>query len=373
MPIYPRGSYQVWLCNPYGHRLALLQGLQSIQYSRVNPVSAVGSFAVNLGTQYDRLADIACLVEIWRAPFRGHAYRHEGTYILEKWQATGRYTRTLAGEHVNKLARFRIVTEYKETTYADKTGPGDDLIKQYAREQLGALAQNADRDFNNWFPFTVEPAYGQWPTVTKEASHANVLDTAQAIVKAIANDDANPTWGMFEIVPTGHDLDFGVQLRTYTDYRDADRGLDSLSPLVLSENDCLEGLKRTRDHDKEWTWAMVGGSGNGDGRQTVEVQDRERSSLAPWWRREVWSDGGDVPSVAAITTRGYRKLRDGKPVDRFEATLRPHPSLYYGGLLDLGGKYGVYGHGQFWSARCEVVQVNANESSEKIDFKLETV
>jgi hypothetical protein len=368
--IYPRGQVHFWLCDPMGRRLRLMSRIRSYTYSRVNPVSSVGSFTLNCGSEYDDLAEIASIVEVWRSPLPGMVPRHEGSYILEKFTYASSGQRSLGGDHVNKLLKFRIVDAYKETAEADKSGPADDIARAYVREQVGALVSDPDRDFNNWFPFEVEPNYSLGPTLTKEASRAYVLDTVQSLVKAAAEHETEPTYLGWEVANKGHDLQFALQFRMWADYRGLDRSLSSVSPLILSLHNCLTKIERERDHGREMTRMVVGGGGSGANRTTVTVRDANRESLAPWWRREGWTDGGEEIVTAVLEGKGGRKLRDGRPVDKFKASLRPHPSIAYGVNLDQGDKVGVE-FGRLWDARVESVTVSGDANNENIDLKLE--
>lgn len=369
---FPRGVYEIWLCNSYGARAAPLWPVRSLTYSVGDPVQQVGQLTVKVSAKWWQQANIASLVEVWRSPMPGVWPRHEGTFILETVEQD-RDGLTLGGSHTTKLLDFRIVDADKDSAGANKTGAADDLIKQFGREQLAALA-GSGRDFNAWFPFAVEPDYGLGPTVSKEASRAGLLDTAQGLVKAASEHDNYPAWVSFEVANTGHDLQFGVVLRTHYDYRGVDRGLTSISPLVLSDGNALGGVKRLQDHTREKTVALVGGAGSGANRTKVTVTDAVRAGAAPWWRREVWLDGGsEETATAVLKEKGERKLRDGRPIDRFTAALLPHPVIMYGVNLAWGDKVGVEAFGRIWNSRITGVSVSASERDEKIDLKLEAV
>ena len=372
MTLYPRGVYHVWLCNSTGRRLALVRDWTTLTYARSHPLSALGQMSLKCGPRYDRIADIASLLEVWRAPMPGMAMRHEGTFIVEKVEmAWGE--RTWAGDCVDKLLKFRIVDAVKDSPGANKSGPADNVAKAYVREGLSSLAADPARDFNQWFPFRVQPDYALAPSVSKDAARAYVLDTLQALAKSVAEDDVTPTWLSFEVAVTDHDTQFGVEFRTATRYRGLDRGLSSSSPLVLSEVNALAKVKRERDHSREVTRVIVGGAGGRAQRYTTTVRDDRRQDKAPWWRREAFADAGETTALAELEAKGQSKLREGRPIDRFTATLRPHPSIAYGINLDYGDLVGVEAYGRYWTCRVEGVTVTASPSDEKVDLRLEIV
>lgn len=370
--IYPRGVYQVWLCDPYGRRLALIPQacLSHLAYSRLNPIQQVGQFAVNVPKRFNDLADIGYLVEIWRAPFAGIACRHEASYILEARVSNphGRWTWT--GEHINKLLRFRIINADRTSAGADKTGPADNLMKQYIREAMGTAATTLRQlTATGGIAFQVEADYSLGPVITKEAGRANLLDTVQQIQKAAAEQEPTPTWIMWEVSPIGLDLEFALEFRTWLHYR-THRGMSSAAPLILSETNCLSDIRREQDHGKSVNVVIVGGEGTGVTRTETELENRRLPSRPAWWRREAFVDAGQTSDEPTMQEKGYRKLREGMPTDRITATLRPHPQYAYGLNLDLGDLV-VAEVGIPVDVRVEAVAITVDGRNERVDIKLE--
>lgn len=369
MAFYPRGIFQVWLCDPYGLRLALLPqaSIGKLNYSRTNPTQQVGQFSLSVPARYDDMADFGYLVDIWRAPLPGMVPRHESTYLLEDRSRTGR-ERTWQGEHINKMLKARIVNADRGETGADKTGPADNVAKAYVREGMGSAA-GTTRDLGSAIPFTVETDYSLGPTITKEAGRANLLDTVQQIQRAAMEQQPSPAWLMWEITPTGHDLQFALEFRTWVNWRTY-RGMASAAPLVLSEYNCLSQVTRERVYSRSYTTVIVGAQGTGNARTEAEIENTRYPSRPGWWRREAFVDAGQTTDAATMQEKGYRKLREGLPVDRISATLRPHPAIAYGLNLDLGDMV-VIQDDQPFDVRVESVVVSADAHSEKVAIKLE--
>lgn len=371
MILYPRGRFQVWLCDPTGRRVALVPqaSITSLSYSVQNPTQQTGQLTVNVPRRYDELAVMGAFIEIWRSPLPGLAPRHEGTYILESRSYLPFGRRVWSGDHANKLLKFRMVDADRGEARADKTGPADNLIKQYTRENGGTAVLAAARDFNQSFPFYVEADYGLAPVVTKEAGRANLLDTVQQLQKASQEQEPSPRWLMWEVTPIGLDLQFALELRTWVDYR-RNMGTWSSSPMILDEHNCLADVRREEDYRNVLTHVVVGGQGTGASRTEKTVEDTRQGPHATWWRREGYVDGGQTTDGPTMQEKGYRKLREGQPLDRFTARLRPHPSFAYGLTFFVGDLLGVR-VGRLWNVRIEGVTVTSDGHNEQVDVKME--
>jgi hypothetical protein len=366
----PIPVYQLWLCNNVGMRLALLQDWSSLTYSRLHPVQSVGTLAVRVPKRYLGLIQVAGMVEVWMTPLPGMVPVHEGTYIIDKITRSY-YDVAIGASHTTQLLKFRIVVDASGTAGANKSGPADDLIKAYAREQMATLTAATARNLNNVMPFSVEADHGQGVSVTKEAAHATLLQAAQDIVKAAQESLVNPMWVSFGVENVGHDTDFALMLRTWVGYRSKDHSLGGRCPLVLSRFNCLDEIVREIDHTQEVNVAVIGGSGSGAGRVTQTVENTLSTALAPYWRREAWVDGGNNSDTETLNEKGTRKLREAKALDRFRATVKPHPSAAYGVHFDLGDLVAAEAEGRLWDCRVEGIVVTGDTGGVKLDVKLE--
>ena len=380
MPTYPRPRFQVWLLDPSGRPVALIPqaAIGSLVYSRNTASGQLGNFAMSIAPRFDVKAGIGWLVSIWMSPLPELALRHEGVYLIEErttygWAAYSQWS----GDHINKLLAFRIVAFDRGESGADKTGPADNVMKAYVRENAGDVATAGGglsiakaRDFNTYFPFVVEGDYGLGPTVTKEAGRASLLDTVQQIQKAAAESEPSPTWMMWQIEPTGWGDSFGVEFRTWVGQR-VHRGLNSAAPLVLSQDNCLTRLTRQVNHSRALTHALVGGQGTGSARTDTEVENTRLAVHAPWWRREGYVDAGQTTDSPTMQEKGYRLLRERRPGDSFTATLRPHPTMAYGLNLDIGVRV-VADARPLQDVIIEGATIKSDGRGVSVDMKMET-
>ena len=59
--------WEIWLDDPRGNRLALLNGARSFSFTRV--ANSIGDFSISMPADFDHsLARVDSLIEFWRAP-----------------------------------------------------------------------------------------------------------------------------------------------------------------------------------------------------------------------------------------------------------------------------------------------------------------
>ncbi len=136
----------------------------------------------------------------------------------------------LAYDPIYILSKY-IVAYVAGTPQALKENmPADDMIKAIARENLGALATDPDRDLSHWL--VIEDDKGLAPKITMDDfSFQQVLPI---LTKICEKSSANGTYLTFDIV---YDSEIEkLVLKTYTGQRGANRGQESFSPLYLSHH-----------------------------------------------------------------------------------------------------------------------------------------
>ena len=135
-------AWQVWLDDPTGNRLAMLDQLVNLSVSVV--ANNIGSFQITLpGSFDDSLIHLDGLIEFWRAP-EGGTLRLVRVGMVRKWVYTedddGNEFLVISGPDQMELLSRRIVGYASGTATAFKTIPADDFIKAVVRENLGSSA-----------------------------------------------------------------------------------------------------------------------------------------------------------------------------------------------------------------------------------------
>lgn len=145
------------------------------------------------------------------------------------------------------------------TGFFAKEGFADNVMKQFVRENCTAQAASpVERSFGLYYNFSVQPDHSLLPKQTKVAGWNNLLEVCKALTKAAREDATRPYWTDFEVVVTGHDIDFGLEFRVYVGQRGRYRGLRSETPLVLTPQH-FENWTFLEDHESEVTASYLHG------------------------------------------------------------------------------------------------------------------
>lgn len=380
-------SHTVYLCDYYGRRLALLDGWDSLQYSRatngtgklrIDVPASVGWSDINIGQW----------IEVWREPRRGYASKLEGLYSINKLpraqnRSRGRFT-SIQGVIATATLDFHIVTANKAQSWSLKSNmPADNIMKVFVRENFGVDADTArtglgffpntagGRSWTSLLGFTVQPDYSLAPVQTVEGAGIRILEVLNSIVKSAAEDEANPCRLFFDLVPTGLNEQFGLQFRTYKDLRGIDRGLSSATPLILPSYTCFGDIEMDRDHEREVNQVYAATNGDNAARTIYAYTDQARRYLHPYNLREEFIDAGPYPDDTVARQKSYKKLREGKPTVRFRADFLPNPAYAYNIDFFYGDKMGVELWGDLYEVVYEGFDNTVTAKGEELKMRLE--
>lgn len=363
------GTYQIWLYDPFGNNRILLEGWTHLQYTRtVNDACALtlivpailspdlfmedgrlwvmrsvngGSFVLETETPW--------FIRYFRA------YRENGVLLYE--------IRAVAA--VGLLAT-RIITSASGTTYAQKTDNADDMIKAICREALGPLVLDSSRSLATYMTIQADKALA--PSITKDFSHANVLQTCQEIAQASADHDTTPTPLFFDVTQVGS----GLVLRTYTGQRGNDHTAGSGNPAVVlsEERGNLVSPSLEYDYSSEVTYVYAGGQGSGDAQLVGSAYDSVRIKYSPFNRREAWASNTNATTLASCNYEAATALRKGRPLITFTGTIQSTPDTEYGVHWGWGDKLTASFMGRQLNVRADTVSVTVDGQNEQIEAKL---
>lgn len=283
---------------------------------------------------------------------------------------------TINCEDSLSIINRRIVAYTPETTYADKTFlefqtmsdppidllTADDMIKEYARQNIGSDALDTTRDISDYI--TVQQDFSVCPVVEKQAGFANLLSTFQDIAR-MSDELGTPLY--FDIVFAGSI----PQLQTFTEYRGVNHGQTGSQTITFIPGMNLANVKMTWDYSEEITYVIAGGVGSGAGRMLWDKLD-ERANASPWNRNEYFLDAKDAMEDEGDFVEDQMDgiLREGRPKLVLEADAVDAPGSTYGVDYFYGDLVTVQ-MGQY-AVDCSVnaIGVSINESGEKLDIKL---
>lgn len=260
----------------------------------------------------------------WGVEFGGFLRTHEDQTTDKNYQLLTEYGRA----YLDLLHR-REVLYYTGTPQDTKTGPADDVMKAYVRENLASLATIANGRFiDGQTPgFSVQGDTSQGPTWHGSGSYRNVLDVVQAISKSSGVG--------FDVVRTGAAT---FQFRTYFPTNGTDRtGAGTASPVVFSPTLANMSMPYGIDsHTGEANDIIVLGQGDGAARAWVERGDVAAQNLSPWNRIERTKDQRNATDTAALQAEGDAQLKALQAVRSISFTAIQSPATVYGRDFRLG-------------------------------------
>jgi len=147
------------------------------------------------------------------------------------------------------------------------------------------------------------------------------------------------------------------------------RGLDRTDKLVFSvENSNLEAPFYIKSHFNESNSIIVRGSGRGESRAAVVVDDDARVNSSRWNRCENLVSASYEVDDTELQTVGAAELKIGQPVEELYASFlntpgsEDAPRSLYGIDWDLGDLVSVWYADQYFQCEIVIVYVGVDEN-----------
>lgn len=361
-------TYTVYLGTPFGVRQAVLPFL-SLEYTLA--VNTVGALTVVLSQAIDPALFVRdAQIEVWRSVDGGPEYLEGGkVWLLRRSERTiranGERTSTLTAACCNDLLRRREIAYDSGTAYTSKTGAADDLIKAFARENLGS-GVTSDRDVSAYADISsllsINADISQAPSLTVAAARDNLLSTCQKIAQASATAG---TYLAFDITWTGAVL----QLATYTQQRGTDhRSPLGLNPVILSPDfGNLSDVIVTDNYQDEATITIAGGQGTADSRTIATATDTVRTTASPFGGVERFVQANTTGDATALADVADAALRNGRPRRSVAGRIQETVGTRYGRDWGWGDQVTVQVDTVSANARIDAVAVRVAGGVETID------
>lgn len=310
--------WDIWLCEPNGTRITLLEYTSGFACTRVR--NGVGVAVITLSPDYDDLFGVDYLLEFWRYPESG-APKLFNVYMVRKWlfsDGDGNLTTVLWGYDGNYLLSGRIIASAAESAQALMTAELDDMIKAIVIDTLGADA-GAGRDLSSVAGgFSVAADLSAAPSATKAFAWQNVLEALQDISEA---SRAAGTALYFDVEPSFSGEQIAWKFSTYTTRRGADHGADSDDPVYFGlQWGNLSGGYYGVDHSEEVNYVYGLGVGN-EGQRigidgSTDASDTTRSGKSIWNLREDYANasiGGGGKTASAVQSEANALMERSRP------------------------------------------------------------
>jgi hypothetical protein len=362
----------VYYSDPFGTRLAVLPFL-SLNYTLA--VNAIGTLTVALPTSFNTaFLRRDCRIEVWRSVDGGAEYLEgEKHWLLRRWtvQIRDNGARTIALRALcpNDLLRRRIIAYDAGSSFSTKTGTADDLIKQYARDNL--ITIDATRDVSGQAGIgslmSVQGNITQAVSVSVSAARDNLYETIRKLAEASATGG---TYLAFDVIWNGATF----ELRTYTGQRGVDhRFPGGLNPVILGPDfGNMVNVDVDETYEDEHSVVIAGGQGTGDARTIATATDSTRVGASPFNHIEEFAQANNSTDSTQVADIADARLRAGRPVRTVSGTIQDTPGTRYGVHWAWGDRVTVQVDNINQDARIDAVSVSVEGGKETIDARIRT-
>lgn len=377
-------TYDLWMTDAYGARLALLDQETYFNYSI--SVHSIGTIQVGIPYEvikkklgYGNVFLPDRQIEVWRNPGKGFSTNLERVYFIRKSNTyqrkeDGALMVSLYGRDAKDLLNRRYVIQAEETSPTLKTDYADDMMKSIVSEQMlygSVLGKNGVQNNNRAFPeayFSVQGNTSRGPTITRDFSNKKVLDACREIHDATVEKNIASSANRviyFDVMETiGTNGRIGFEFQTFENYR----GTDLTNGVRYSvDNGNIESPSLNLEYYDEVNAVFSKGQGRGGNRINELVENTNRIGASPWARTELV-----ISSSAKTTARaqaiGYQALRENRPIRRLDAVFlstpgdRTHPQSLYGVDWKVGDLLPVNFAEQYFEVEVKIVYVSVNDA-----------
>jgi hypothetical protein len=360
-------SYELWLTNDSGLRLAPLSQVISLDASRVVNGIAYCNLQMPLSFDPDLIAPDR-MIQIWRQP-TGGALSLWRVYFVRRWKFSTRGSDQIVefgGPDVNDLLRRRIVAAYSGAAQADKTDNADDMMKEVVTESIAdGVDPTPDAGTRVWSNLSIDADLSLGPSITKAFAFDKLLTTAgQGVLATLGNAAREAgTEVFFDIVPNvvaANSITF--QFRTYTGQPGQDVS-DRVTFDQQSGNMREPALEY--DYTDEENYIYAGGQGEGELRTIQQVYDSDRYSASIWARSEGFADARNQTTDNGVREAARDRLTAGRPRIRFGATPVDTEGTRYGIDWDFGYKVGAKYLNRQFNTIIRAVTISLNDNGEE--------
>lgn len=365
-----QAEYSVWLHHPTGYRMAVISDFVKLEYSRA--VNQAGAIKLVLPPTFDRtLIQVDSWLAVWRRITSLEYLDTETIYFVRGikpiLRSDGQELFEVSGVSALELLGRRVIAYEAGTSFTQKAGATDNIIKAIIRENLGSTATDSNRNLSTYL--SVQADLGQGPSASKSFTRRNVLQTAQEI----AQDSIQAGSAVyFDVVMSGGS---SLEFRTYRGVRGIDHTAPSgLNPVILSPNfGNLTDVERAYDYTDETTFVYAGGLGSGSSREIATACAITRIGISPFNRREVLADGRQAASTNELQNEARAALRQSRPYRTFTATLVNTPATAYGLHWGFGDAATAEFDNEIVNVTIDAVTVTVEGGKETIRVELRTV
>jgi len=373
------GSYEFWLTDDYGRRLAdrqgrtLLDKILSGTFQRV--ANGSGRFSARFPASFDTtLLKPDYMLQVWRAPQGGRLGLWR-TYLIRWWMLArieSGLLIELRGFDPNSLLSRRIVANYTQTIESMKLAvEADDLMKEVVDEQAVTDASDPAPSYGaRAIPgLTVQINTTQGTAISKDFAWQRLDRVIGDIQRASQADDNEVFWDVVEDSISSTSITF--QFRTKTGQPGADRTETAVFDEARGN---LEASQLIYDWTEETNYIYAGGQGEDQFREVVQAYDASRIAVSRYGRYEDWSYSSFNSSPEAVEAAAKQALMAGRPKRLFTGQAADTAGLVFGRDWDWGDRVTARFLGNEFEAIIRQVILSIDDNGrETVDARIESV
>lgn len=341
----PETVYFIRINDAFGNPMPDVGALYALQVAQT--VGSVGSATFSIPGDYpiDYLKKDG-IIEIWRHPQNRQPYLLFSKIFFLRQRVFsvigGKRAWTLTAYDPNYLIsdpngqRGRIVAYAADTAYTSKSTYADNMIKAIARENIGTLATDSDRDLSAYL--SIQADVSGAPSISKGFSNRVLLPVFNEICQASITAGTYLAW---DIVCTSPPLNgaYALELRTYLNQRGIDHRFSSNQPVLIGlDYGNLDDVSIDENWTSEESWVRVGGKGEGEKRAYSTGGDTTRIGESPYNRREAFENLSNISDPTTLADQVDTTLRAGTPRPNYSGRIIPTSQA----LFDVEWGYGDY-------------------------------
>lgn len=361
--------HELWLLDGRGYRVRLVNDFVSLGYSLSTKDTA--GMTLEVPWEYAAIFPDYALVELWEK-IGERAPRYVEVFVLvsrpQGLGSKGTPFLSLSGPTLTGyvLGDKRIVQALPLPSAATsvsalsaRTGPLDDVAKQYLSDGLTAWDSAGERAWLNTLRLTVAPNRGQLPRERITASLTPVKSVLQDIQSQAEQSTKGARRLYYRVRPASFDP-LTLRFETLTTRYGADRGFDAALPVVLSQaNGTLAQVEVEDDRTSEVNSILVKYVSGGVTKLT-RITDTRRARLSPAAFREGFYSATATTKAGAEAEARYR-LNQGEPRRMVRATATA--SALVRPLVDyhLGDVVIIEALGKQWEAELTAVSTGEGQ------------
>jgi hypothetical protein len=344
-----------------------------------NVVNSVGSWRMGLPyPQFDAsLARLDARLVVWRKPAGGARYLDFAGFVrtdpVDFYQRGDELYMELRGVCGNFDLKRREIMAYSGTAGANKSGPADDVMKEYVYENLGAGAA-PDRNITAQ-GFTIQADLSQGTLIDRAASYQNLLDTLQKVSADSHSIEATSVY--FGCVPLGSGWysEFRTRICQWGNDHRHPSGTFGVTgaqgPIVIGlDRQNLDNASLLQDRVDEATVVFGLGQGEGADRNIQIIFDNARRGASPRNWIEVSVNANNAATNAEVLGAAQARLRDGRPKRTFSGALVGTTATQYGMQWGFGDFLTAIFAGTVLDCRVDAVTVRIAGRDETISAQL---